>query len=113
MPDIDALNDPELLSDTPIGDLEVIRWCGELSVAIKNRHDPERPGRIVHTLGSGGVLDAIYGKRFFEGAQVLEAYGRQAEIRQASAQRENDLRRQDFRRDFRKWLWRNDGGGLR
>lgn len=113
MPDIAALNDNDLLRDTPVGDLEVVMWCGEPAVAIKNPHAPDRPGRIVHTLGKGSVLDAIYGKRFFEGAQVLEAYAQRAAQRDASNQRENDLRRQDFRRDMRKWLWRHDGGGFR
>lgn len=90
MPDLDALNDPDLLSDTPIGDLEVrVLWGQFVGVCIKGE---TKPGRCIHTLDPRGVLTAIYGKRTFEQASVRRLYQQQAEAEQTSAASHDEQR---------------------
>jgi hypothetical protein len=113
--DAGALNDAELLTGTPIGDLVVRRYgrgAGVCVVAVVDRHDPDRPARQVHVIdpgkAGGGVLDAIYGKRFWESAAVQKLY---ADAHDAVDEREAQraaLHSKDFQDELARWLGRSD-----
>lgn len=107
MADVDALNDREMLTDTPIGDV-VVKYFGDLvGVAIVNRHDSERSPRLIHIVeGRKGVLDAFYGKQFFADEAVVGVHARAAERRQNSADRHSALVSSDMRRELEKFLAR-------
>jgi hypothetical protein len=107
--DTDALNDPELLRDTPLGDLEVKLFHDEPAVWIRGRHEPARGARVVHMVDQRtGVLGALYGKHVFLQRAVQQAYGDRKEAVAASGARENVVQRRAFRTDFMRWL-RKDG----
>lgn len=108
--DVDALNDRDLLDDTPIGDL-VVKYFGTLAgVGICDRHDRERRPRLVHVVDPNkrghGVLDAIYGKRFFEDEAVVALHDRANEASLAKRQGARQLVRSDMMRGLERFLAR-------
>ncbi len=102
MLDLDAVNADPMLRDTPLGDLKVIMWGGEPAVAIINRHDPDAFPRVVHMVAEGGILAAMYGRRFWEQREVRAAYERKEERRIESAASVKADRNADIERDFVK-----------
>ncbi len=107
MADVDAINDRDLLTDTPIGDV-VVQHFGELvGVAIVNRHDSERAPRLIHVVeGQRGVLDAFYGKQFFADEAVVAVHTRAAEKATARHKRRSALVSSDMRRGLERFLSR-------
>jgi enoyl-CoA hydratase/carnithine racemase len=106
-----ALVDTEVLDDTPIGTLRVIEWGDTHCVAVMRHDDPERVFNIVHTLAPGeNPLNAVYGKRLFETPAISSLYDKQAEEREASAQRHIDLVSADFQKAVKRFLAKNEDG---
>lgn len=113
MPNIDALNDPALCADTPVGALQVRFWGGQVSVAVRDRLAPEeRPGRIVHDLDDRGLLGALYGKAFFAQRQVRRLYEQLDEQRKEGTAREKAAISSDTRRELVR-LFRRHGDDMR
>lgn len=109
MADVDALNDRDLLTDTPIGDVVVQHFGDLVGVAIVNRHDSERAPRLIHVVeGQRGVLDAFYGKQFFAEEAVVAVHARAAERSTARQERHSALVSADMRRGLEKFLARGD-----
>jgi len=102
--DLDALNTPELVRDTPIGDLVVKRFGGVQGVGVCHWHVPEKSPRLIHvvdpTKRGGGVLDAIYGKRFWECDAVVEVHARAQEVVDKRLERNNALVSADLTREM-------------
>lgn len=110
MPNLDAMNDPDLCTNTPIGDLVVVMWGGKPAVAMKDRHDPEgKPARVIHMVENGGVLGALYGKRFWEQRAHRDLYREHAETLEKRHQRFLVDHRKDTQREIRKLLQREGG----
>lgn len=111
--EIDDLNDPELLDDTPIGRLRVVRWCGAPAVAIMDEHEPEIAKRVIYMLKPGeNPLNAIYGKRTFEQANVLAAYNIAKDRREKRQERTVEDLRKDTRADVKKQLEKSWDGSF-
>lgn len=85
--DLRLINSDPILRDTPIGRLRVERygrgpkaWFAVVKLP-HGKYDPNGPGTIIKTLEPGSsVLDAIYGKRFWERAEVFDRWQRQQQI---------------------------------
>lgn len=108
---LETLNDTEVLNDTPIGTLRVIDWYGQAAVAIMDKHDNDKPARVVHMLKAHeNPLAAIYGKRTLESARVLDAYAAAVEMREGSAARAHEDQRADLRADLRRFLSKHEDG---
>lgn len=104
MLDLDAINADPMLQDSPLGDLKIVMWGGEPAVAVINRHDPERLPHILHMVADGGVLSAMYGKRFWEQGAIQAAYDKAAELRTGAYERDKADRGRDAERDFLKFI---------
>lgn len=110
---LEDLNDDELLGDTPIGPLRVIRWCGANAVALMHEDEPELPKRVLYTLRPGeNPLNAIYGKRTFEQRAVLEAYFGAKDRREKREERQREDLRKDTRLDVKKQLEKSWDGSF-
>lgn len=110
---LEALNDPELFDETPIGRLRVVPWCGRPCVAIMDKHDPDRVRRIIHTLRKNeNPLNAIYGKRTFEKRDVVRAYFANIERDKEVAARKTEDMRKDTRIDVEKQLQKSWDGSV-
>lgn len=111
---LEALNDPELLDDTPIGRLRVIAWGGRPAVAIMHPHDPERVKRVIHMLKPfENPLNAIYGKRAFEGQSVWAKYQRALERERKSQESKRDDMSKDLQADINKQLEKSWDGSFK
>ncbi len=113
--DLEALNDPDLVRDTPIGDLVVRRFGGVAhGVGVVNKHDAER-SRLIHIVEpwkqGAGVLDAIYGKRFFESEAVVAIHERANAARVERDERKSALVSADMRRGLERFLNRHGDDG--
>jgi len=95
----EALNDREVLDDTPIGTLRVVEWGDTMCVAVMKHTAPDEVFKIVHTLSPGeNPLNAVYGKRLFETPAIGALYDAQAETAASSAARAAELVGKDFRK---------------
>lgn len=107
--DASCLDDQSLLADTPTGRLCVIMFAGAPWVARRHPHDPDRPPQLIQEVTpEQGVLDAIYGKAFWEQSAHRKAYERFQDAKAESAARTTEAHRRDFRRELRKYLWRHE-----
>jgi hypothetical protein len=110
--DVDALNDRSLLADTPIGELRVFRYGPGVAVGVVDRHRPEKQPMVLHIVNPtekrGTVLDAIYGKRFWEDAAVIAVHAQAAEQLSARDAKNEELFDGDFAREIEGWLKRDD-----
>jgi len=107
----EALNDPALLDDTPIGTLRVVTWGRAASVAIMRDDDPTIVKSIIHTLHRGeNPLNAIYGKRTHEQDAVKALYDRRDDTRNETERRADDDLSRDFVSALDTFERRNDEG---
>jgi hypothetical protein len=96
-----AINDDELLHETPIGRLKVVRMRNWLGVAVVDPRTGKE--RVIHELKRGGtVLDAVYGKRAHEAGPVQRMYAQRRAEADESRQRLLD----DISKDQQKGLGR-------
>jgi hypothetical protein len=113
---VDALNDRDLLDDTPLGDLVVVQMRGFVGVGVVDRHDPEKPPRIIHVVepnkARGTVLDALYGKHFWAQKAVQKLYTKAQEQLDVRIAREEADQGKSFREGMRRWLQREGARDL-
>ena len=107
--DVGALNDCDLLNDTPIGDLVVVQMRGYVGVGVVDRHDPERKApRCIHVVepskARGTVLDALYGKHFWAQKAVQKLYTKAQEQLDVRKARDEADQSKTFRAEMRRWL---------
>lgn len=110
---LEYLNDEDVLGDTPIGHLRVVPWGGGLAVGVMDKHEPTIVRRIVHQLSPGeNPLNAIYGKRTFEGSSVWAALQRAIGQRKRREEGIRDDLAKDARIDVQKALEKSWDGGV-
>jgi hypothetical protein len=107
-----ALDDGALLRDTPTGKLAVREFGGSPWVVRLNMHDESRPPQLLHEVGSS-VLDALYGKAFWELDAHRRAYERMNDAVKASQERARADSSRSLRRELKKYLWRHPTAGDR
>lgn len=111
MPDIDALNDRNMLTNLPVGEAEVVMWCGAPALAIKNIFSHDLPPTIVHSMDDGsGVLDGLYGKAWWSQAQHRDLYTRHNDAVKARDERNTELHRRDFKLELARFMRRHQDG---
>lgn len=111
MPDLDALNDRDMLTDLPVGECEVIMWCGAPALAVRNIFSDDLPGTVIHSMDDGsGILDGLYGKAFWSQAQHREMYAAHNEAVAARDERNLTTLRRDFKLELSRFVRRHQDG---
>jgi hypothetical protein len=110
---IAALNDMEVLGDTPIGFLRVVEWGDGAAVAIMHDDDRSKVKRIIHQLEPGeNPLNAVYGKRLREQRQVAKLIEQADETRKARLEGKKADNKKDFVKEVERFLNKHwDGSG--